>query len=286
MGALLPKALVGTSAAAAGGRITVLGGSGPAGFNATIYAFTPGGGGTAARVAAGGQLPQALHDAGAAASGTDVLLCGGGQSVGTTTVYRVAADGGAALAGHLPQPLSDLEGVSLGGRPYCLGGWTGTTYSDAVYDLSALGPSSQTPPVVAHLPHAVRYSAAAALPGGILVAGGLTSQTTTTDIQWVPLGAGAAAPAVVGTLPRALQYAMGAALDGTALVIGGCDASGTPTDAILAVTPRGAVTPVGRLPAPLCYGSAATLGGAVYVFGGETTGALASNHVWRIVAGS
>lgn len=284
LGQLLPKALVGTAAATVGGRILIFGGSGPAGFNATIYAFSPGTNGAGARITADGQLPLALHDAGAAPAGNDVLLCGGGQSVGSTAVYRASPVGGTAtLAGRLPQPLSDLEGVESAGRPYCLGGWTGTAYSDAVYDLGGWGGASP-PPVTAHLALAVRYSAAVALPGGVLVAGGRTAQGATADVQWVPLGAGARTTAVVGRLARPLEYASGAALDGTALIIGGCDAAGVPTSAVLAVDKRGTVTPVGRLPTGLCYGSAAAVGGAVYLFGGETAGALASDHVWRIVS--
>lgn len=282
LGALLPHALSGTAAAAFGDRIFVLGGNGPAGFNATVYAFSPSG--TGGVVTAIGSLPQPLHDAGAVADAAGVLLCGGGRSVGETTIYRIVPGGTADQAGSLPRPLSDLAGVLVDGRPYCLGGWTGTTYSDAVYDLSGLGAQAGSLPVAAHLPHAVRYGAAVPLKGGLLVAGGRTSAGATADLQWIPLGPGAGTPRVVGKLPQPLAYTMGATLDGTGLVIGGCDAAGATTAAILAVTPAGGAVDVGRLPAGVCYGSAATLGGSVYVFGGQTAGGATTDHVWRITA--
>ena len=281
LGPLLPTPLLGTAAAAFGGRVLLLGGSGPAGFSAAVYAFTPAAGAKGGTVAAIGRLPEALHDAGAAADAAGVLLCGGGRSVGEAAIYRVHPAGGTATPdGALPRALSDLEGVTVGGHPYCLGGWTGSTYSDAVYDLSGLAGGAV--PVVARLPHAVRYAAALPLPGGVLVAGGRTSAGPTAAVQWVPVGATAGAPAVVGQLPRPLVYAMGATLAGTALVIGGCDPAGAPTSDILAVTAAGAVTAVGSLPQGVCYGSAAVVDGAVYVFGGQTADGAPTDHLWRI----
>lgn len=285
LGPILPKALVGTAAAPSGGRIYLLGGAGPAGFNATVYAFTPPSAHGAARVAAVGRLPQALHDAGAAAVGNGVLLCGGGRSVGVRTIYHFSGSGLATLAGRLPHPLSDLGGVVVSGRPYCLGGWTGSAYSDAVFSLAGLSGAAPVPPIVARLPHAVRYAAALAARGGVLVAGGRRAgRGPTADVQWVPL-APAGGAAVVGHLPQPLAYVTGAPLQGWGLVVGGCTAGGTPVAGIEAVDRAGAVRTVGALPAALCYASAASAGGAVYVFGGETAGQLASNHVWEITPG-
>ena len=278
LGALLPRGLQGLAAAPLGGRIYLLGGSGAGGyFSRAIYAFDPAT--KALRQVA--QLPVALHDGGAAAAGGAVFFCGGGQSVGSTAVYRFVPGGAVGPAGALPRPLSDVQGVTVAGQPYCLGGWTGSLYSDQVYRLGA---SAAAP--AAQLPYAVRYGAAAALPGGVLVAGGqrYTGQPTAA-VQWVPLPASpGASPAVVGQLPQPLAYAMAAAAPAgpDALVVGGCTASGAPVATIEDVSAQGAVTPVGSLPQPLCYGAAATAGGAVYVFGGQGAGGAPSAEVWEI----
>jgi N-acetylneuraminic acid mutarotase len=274
LGPLLPRGLEGAAAAAFGGKVYVAGGSGSAGFSDAVYAFSPATG----QVTVAGRLPAALHDAGAAATGDGVLVCGGGQSAGSSAVYHIRADGTVSRAGSMPRSLSDLVGVTVGGRAYCLGGWTGSLYSDAVYDVQAFS-------LAAHLPHAVRYPAAVPLAGGVLVAGGQrVGGAPTADLQWVPLGPGASgSPAVVGQLPTPVAYAMGATLAGTGLVIGGCPASGPPATAIWAVTAAGTAVPVGDLPQPLCYGAAAGAGDAVYVFGGKTAAGTASDHVWKIV---
>lgn len=282
----MPAALVGLAAAAGSdGRIYLLGGSGPVGFSAQVYAFDP----ATDSVTVAGGLPQALHDAGAAWEGSRVLVCGGGQAVGTASIWALSPGPGemARVAGRLPVPLSDLSGVTVRGRPYCLGGWTGQAYSDAVLDVGAPTGAADAAPVVAHLPHAVRYAAVAALPGGALVAGGRTASGNPTDaIQWVPLGGalGTAPPAQVGHLPSPTAYAMAATVGGTVILAGGCDASGAPTETITALDAQGSTTPVGALPTPLCYGAAAAAGGAVYLFGGRTgmDDATATAHVWKL----
>jgi hypothetical protein len=274
LGPLLPQALSGLSAATSGGQVYLFGGNGPGGFSDTVYDFNPGND----AVSVAGHLPVALHDGGAAAGAGRILFCGGGQSVGERSIYAFdPATGAVSSGGTLPHPLSDAEGATVGGVPYCLGGWTGSLYSDAVYALQP------TLSVAARLPHAVRYSAAAALFGGVLVSGGLRSSgSPTADIQWVPLRSGAGAPAVVGTLPQPLAYAMGAPLGADALVAGGCNTSGTPTTGVFTVTTKGTVTPVGTLPEPLCDGAAADVAGTIYIFGGAGTGGAASAHVWKV----
>lgn len=289
LGALLPQPLDGLSAAALGGRVYLLGGAGPDGFSATIYAFTPPGLPGGPSVTAVGRLPQALHDGAAIASGSAVYFCGGGRAVGSPAVYRFTpggAGGSVTVAGALRLPLSDLAGAAAGGHAVCLGGWTGALYSDAVFDPAAPG----GPRLVGHLPYAVRYAAAAPLAGGVLVAGGRTAAGGAPSrwLQWLPpRGARGwdGAPAggrVVGTLPQPLAYAAGAPLDGEALIIGGCGAAGAGSDTVWAVAAPGvAPRAVGRLPAGWCYGAAATVGRTVFLFGGRV-GASVTAHVWAI----
>ena len=288
LGALLPAALVGTAAVTGNdGRIYLFGGSGPAGWNAAILAFDP----STGTMRTVGRLPQGMHDAGAAWDGTRALVCGGGRTVGSADVlaFVPAAGGTAAPVGRLPDPLSDLGGVTVDGHPYCLGGWTGQTYSDAVFDVGGLSGTGAPASVAARLPHAVRYAAAAALSGGVLVAGGRTASGALTDaIQWVPLGSGARgrSPAQVGRLPAPTAYAVAAAIDDQVVLAGGCDPSDTPVATIVALDAAGDAVRVGSLPQAVCYGSAASAAGAVYVFGGRTgsVDATASAHVWKLAA--
>ncbi len=277
LGSLLPTPLEGLAAVAWQGKIYLFGGSGPAGFNATVWSFTPtASGGVISRA---GSLPVALHDAGAAPTSTGVLVCGGGQSVGSSDVYLWTPSGTRTVA-PLPIPLSDLEGVSAQGSPWCLGGWTGTEYSDAVWALDPTGAAA--PRLALHLPEAVRYGAAAALPGGILLAGGdRVNRGPTSSVQWVPL-AGAGKPAVVAALPSAVDKAMAATVGQQALVLGGCTASGTPERDIWSLDALGEEQAVGKLPAGRCYGAAAWLDGRVYVFGGLGPGGQALADVLEL----
>lgn len=274
LGAILPRALEGDAAAASGGRIYIAGGSSRAGFSSAVYTYSPATG----KITLLAHLPVALHDAAAVAVPGGVLVCGGGQTVGSSAVYHVAADGTVKRAGRMPRSLSDLGAAAVGGRPYCLGGWTGHLYSDQVYDMNRFA-------VVAHLPHAVRYAAVVPFAHGVLVAGGERYDGKATgDLQWVPLDGATGSAAVVGHLSAPVAYAMGATLGGTGLVIGGCPDSGPPVTTIDAVTPAGSVLPVGDLPQALCYGGAASLGDAVYLFGGKTAAGTATDHVWKITA--
>ena len=271
---------MGLSAATVGRHIYLVGGAGPQGYNASIYAFTPASAARPARIAKVASLPAARHDGAAVAAGGNLLFCGGGRNRGHRAVYRYQPGGAVHLLNHMPQPLSDLAGVSVGGTAYCLGGYNGTArYSAAVYAVGS-GRVRQ----VATLPRPVRYAAAVAASGGILVVGGRTNGwKAVADIQWVPLGGGR--PVVVGSLPRPLYKAMGATLPGAGLVIGGCGAHGHVHRRVYGLSASGAETGLGRLPQGLCYGAAAVLGGRVYVFGGHGLSGRPSDRVWELIPG-
>lgn len=277
LGPLLPTALEGVAAASLNGKIYLFGGSGPAGYSDAIYAFTPAQGAKPATLARVATLPAAMHDAAAATGKSGIHVCGGGQAVGSSGIYLWNGST-LQLAAHLPAPFSDMAGVTVNGRPYCLGGWTGTTYSTAIYAVSGAAPK-----VLTHLATAVRYGAAAAIPGGILVAGGeLANGARTSSIQWIPMGTTAGTPVPIAALPYLVDKAMAAAVGPTALVAGGCQAGGQARRAIWTVDATGGMQQVGEFPAGLCDGGAALLNGVMYVFGGRNSAGAAQPDVYSI----
>ncbi len=282
LGALLPTPLMGLAAATVGRHIYLVGGAGPQGYSAAIYAFTPPSASAKARITKVASLPAGRHDGAAVSSGGALLFCGGGRNRGHRAVYRYRPGGTVHLLGRMSQPLSDLAGVTAGGTAYCLGGYNGTSqYSAAVYAVGGATAARQ----VATLPRPVRYAAAAAAGHGILVVGGRTNGwRAVADIQWVPLRGGGK-PVVVGSLPRPLYKAMGATLPGAALVIGGCGPHSHVHRHVYALSASGAETGVGRLPTGWCYGAAAVLGGRVYVFGGHGPSGRPSDRVWELIPG-
>lgn len=279
LAARLPVGLVGLSAAAVGGQVYLFGGSGPQGFSDQIYEFNP----TADTLTAVGTLPRALHDGAAVAAGGGILFCGGGRNTILNTVLQYRPGAATAQAvGTLPQPLADLGAVSLGGRAYCLGGYTGTSYNSGVYAVGA--GAAQT---VAHLPLAVRYGAVAAASLRIWIVGGLLSNgSATASIQWAtPAGDSGSA----GAMPQPLDRAAGGVLGGEVIVAGGCNANLIPTfTTIWGINPGSpsAFRVLGSLPQPLCWGAAASVGGVMYLFGGDAGPAqIAAQTIYAIRAG-
>ena len=72
------------------------------------------------------QLPQAVHDAGAATLGSTLYVFGGGTAAGPTDAIVAVRGGRARTVAHLPQPASDLEAVTVGNRIAVIGGYTTT----------------------------------------------------------------------------------------------------------------------------------------------------------------
>src|SRR5258707_1061051 len=142
------------------------------------------------------------------------------------------ARGPGPAAARLPRPRSDLTAVTQGGTTYLLGG-----YNETGYDATVLATTDgRRFTVAARLAVPVRYPAVAVLGGQIWVFGGQTSHGTTNDIQRISLpgaGPGAAGQTVRGRKMTAAAVA-------------------------------------GHLPEPTTGAAAFTLGGAVYVAGGQT----------------
>ena len=221
-----------------------------------------------------GALIGPLHDAAAVMLAGQVLVFGGGTTIGTDAVQALPAPSGAIAAGttahqvgRLPTVRSDLSAVTVGGRAYLLGGYDGSEPINSV--LQTADGSSFTQ--VAALPAPARYMAVAALGGRIYAFGGETAGGGASDaIQEVDPQAGTAH--VVGHLPQPLSHASAVVLGGHVYVLGG-EIGGSPSDAIWRFDPgSGGVEPAGRLPVAVSGGATATVGSTAYLIGGTGAG--------------
>ena len=213
-----------------------------------------------------GRIPGALHDAAAAALGATTYVFGGGNGVAQLdTILAVDPRTGAAQpVGRLPAPSSDQSAAAIGRTAYVVGGYTGSRWLDTIVAWRPGGHAH----VVAHLPHALRYAAVAAVGHRLVIAGGSLESGNASDLVYTyrPC-AGRVTP--LGRLPAPTTHAAAAALGSTVLVIGGRGATvGTPTNRIVAVDRR--VHVVGRLDAPLSDLAAVSTPSGVLVAGGRS----------------
>jgi hypothetical protein len=240
------------------GRLLVLGGLVGGSSSNQILLGTP------ERLRLVGRLPTPTHDDAAVLARGAVWLYGGGQAVSSPAVVRVdPRTRAASAAGSLDEPLSDLGAAVVAGRPYLVGGYTGTRFATAV--LAARGRRTN---VVARLPTGLRYAGVAALGSRIYVAGGVTTAGETRAIDVVDPNAGTVRR--IGTLPRAVGHAPLVAAGGALYLVGGRLASGAATRSIMRIDPAsGRTRAVGRLPVPLPDTAAVESDGRAIVIGGS-----------------
>ncbi len=224
---------------------------------------------------AAGTLPQAVHDAGAAALGGRVYLLGGGTAAGARdTIVQI----GRGVVAHLPAPASDLESVRVGNTILVVGGFTGAQPLRSVLSYTP-GRRVQR---VADLPHPLRYAAAAAAPDGTLIVAGGTDGVHARD-EIVRVDPARRRATVIGRLPSALSHVAGAVLARTLYLFGGRSDSGAARRTILAVDTRsGLVKAAGRLPVRLSDAAAITAGDRILLVGGRTTAGRVSDRVWEL----
>jgi len=210
-----------------------------------------------------GQLPVAVHDAGAGVVGGKALVVGGGSATSSNVVQAVHADGSAAIAGHLPQARSD-DSVAVGGNVlYVTGGYDGINELRGVLATT----DGTTFDQVGQLGETVRYGAAYASPSAVWVFGGEHQGKTIADIQRVDTRTGTSA--VVGTFPHPLAHAGVAVMSGQVLIFGGSDGH-NPQNAIYAFDPiAGSVRLVGSLPESVSDMATAVVGDTAYIIGGN-----------------
>jgi hypothetical protein len=241
-------------------------------------------------VQAAGSLVNIVHDASAAAVGSQTVLFGGGspstvagvQSVASPSIPPSAEPTGSVI-GALPQPRSDLAIATISAKnrghltttDYMVGGYDGTNYLPGV--LATVDGRHFVP--VGSLLVPVRYPAVAAIGGKIYAFGGQTASagsvtTATNDIQMIDPTTHITS--IVGHLPQAIYGAAAFVLDGAIYVAGGQVPQGSTLTDIDAFVPRTQkVLHAGLLPQAVAFGGYATVysrGSSIgYLVGGEVS---------------
>jgi YVTN family beta-propeller protein len=228
-----------------------------------------------------GALPAAIHDAGASALGSSLSVFGGGSASGPTdAITQVTPSGRSRSAGRLPVAMSDTTAVTMGGTAYVVGGYTTTTLRSVLAFRSGRAPRE-----VAALPHPLRYAAAAAIGGRLLVAGG-TDGTRARD-EILNVDPRRHRVRVLGHLPARLAHAAGATLGGVFYVLGGRgDRADNQRRGIWAVDPAtGQVRHAGRLPLALSDLGAVGSGDRLLVAGGRDARGVVHGELLELARG-
>ncbi|HEY6275893.1 MAG TPA: PQQ-binding-like beta-propeller repeat protein [Streptosporangiaceae bacterium] len=197
-------------------------------------------------------------------------LTAGGVSV--TGIYAIGTrTGSARQIGVLRAPLHDAAAAVIGGRAVVFGG--GSSASVAGVQAFPLTGGGGTAASTGSLPAPRSDSAAVTIGGTSYVVGGYTGSRP--DAPVLATTNGTAFTAVV-SLPVPVRYPAVAALAGRIFVFGGeaiaGPRAGAPVNLIQAVDPaRHAASVVGHLPEPLAGAAAVTVGGELFVAGGEST---------------
>jgi putative pyrroloquinoline-quinone binding quinoprotein/Kelch motif protein len=202
-----------------------------------------------------------------------LIVLGGLTTAGKSAsgVYAVrTATGAGRRIGALSAPLHDAAGVAFGGRALVFGGGSPVTVG-TVQAFSGTGAAR----VTGSLP-APRSDAAAVTVGGTAyVVGGYDGSRPDAPVLAT---AGGRTFATVAALPVPVRYPAVAALDGVIYVFGGQvitgPDAGSAVNLIQAVVPaRHTASVIGTLPEPLAGAAAATVGGEVFVAGGDSPAA-------------
>jgi hypothetical protein len=211
-----------------------------------------------------GVLSTALHDACAAAVAGRVYVFGGGQLTSFSQILRIGSDGTAQQVGSLPTPASDVACTTLGGIVYIVGGYTG---QEPLRTILAWRPG-EAPRVAALLPKPLRYPAVGQSGGQVMIAGGTSGLEASRDVYlFDPLTARVRR---VARLPHAVTHAAGASSARALLLIGGRGSDpNSQTRAILAISPKGAVSAAGALPRGLSDLASIPSGESVILAGGR-----------------
>jgi hypothetical protein len=258
----LPAARSGIAAAAFGSSIVAIGGLSPAGVSTTTV-FRIDGRGVAGDTL---QLPSAVHDAAAEEISGRLLLFGGGRSEGSDRIVAVLP-APPRLIGRLPQALSDLDAVPLGEVVYVVGGWNGSLTNREIYAVRSNGTVTHA----GNFPTGVRYPAAGAVGGRLILAGGETTSGDPTSSAW-SFDPATGRLARLPDLPFPTDHAAGASLAGRFYVVGGLR-RGLFTSAVLSWAPgESHWHAAGQLPAPLADLAAVPFNAGIAVVGGRGPG--------------
>ncbi len=215
------------------------------------------------------QLPAGLSREVVLAHGPDLLIAGGltAQSTSSTAVRLLdPVTGSTVPAGRLAAPTHDAAGATLGGRDYIFGGGDQASVA-TVQALAGNRPAT----VAGRLPGPRSDLTAVTVGGTAYLLGGYdgsrydASVLATTDGRHFR---------TVARLPVPVRYPAVAALGRQIWVFGGQTPAGLTSDIQRISLPaagaaRAAVA--GHLPRPAAAGTAFSLGGALYVAGGQVT---------------
>lgn len=181
----------------------------------------------------------------------------------------------ALLPWRLGTPLSREAVFPAGGSQVLVAGGLVAGNSETAVDTLDLRTGAVR--AAGQLAVATHDAAALALPGRDVVVGG-GSAAPAAGVQALRPGATAS---VTATLPQARADATGTVRDGVGYVVGGYDGpAGDP--AVLATGDGRGFSTVAQLAVPVRYGACASLGHALYVFGGTTIGGTPVSTIQRI----
>lgn len=182
----------------------------------------------------------------------------------------------------LPAAISGETVVGTPGGPLIIGGLDSTETS--VEGIFLLDPTNGHAVQVGSLAGPLHDAAAAILGHQMLVFGGGT-ETSTDEVQALPMSKGSIATGStarpVGRLPTVRSDLSAVTIGTTAYVLGGYDGN-QPIASVLATEDGSKFTEVTKLPAPGRYLAVAALAGRIYAFGGETASGTASNAIQEV----
>jgi outer membrane protein assembly factor BamB len=197
-------------------------------------------------------------------------LTTGGVSV--TGIYAIGTHTGAARQiGALRAPLHDAAAVVLGRRAVVFGG--GSSASVATVQAFPLAGGGGTAASTGSLPAPRSDAAAVTIGNTSYLVGGYTGSRPDAPVLATTDGH---TFAVVASLPVPVRYPAVAVLAGRIFVFGGQATAGaragSPVNVIQAIDPaRHRASIAGHLPEPLAGAAAVTVGGELFVAGGEST---------------
>lgn len=212
-------------------------------------------------------LPNAQHDAQAAALSGHVYVFGGGQFNQYSHILAYDPIGNrVTAAGSLPAAASDVAVASGSSTAYVVGGFDGVHWLNAVLAFAPHQPLR----VLAHLPVPLRYASAAVVGNELLIAGGSTPSGASRAIYRVGLGDGTVSE--IGHLPAPITHAGAGTLAGEMYLVGGRgDLVTSKRSTVYAIDPAtGRVHTAGRLPKPLSDAAVVSMGSRLIVAGGSS----------------
>ncbi len=250
-----------------------------------------------------GTLTDATHDASGAVLNGNAYIFGGGDINSISTVQEITSASGNLVkalhftkgsrkakpttvvtraVGNLSVPRSDSTSVVTGSGGYIVGGYSGTG-PDANVLFTNNGKKIIS---IGHLAVPVRYPAVAVsghfiyVFGGEEVSGPQAGQPTSV-VQSVNVNNGSSS--VIARLPEPLAGAQAADISGHIVVCGGdrsvnSSGVGSETDSSIAVFNQAndKFTTIGKLPTPVSHAGVVVSGSTMWLFGGESDGAVES----------